>query len=152
MSMTVEQIAEEALSLPSEARALLADRLVESLDPADKLRAMLKDRVMSRVRAISDYHESLDELFEVVRPAYIERRKQYFAVEQELICRALEQGVEAGKFQVANPMVIAGVMLQATNAYLPYSLSVRELGAPGQIEKQLGMMVDVLIRGVASGG
>jgi putative addiction module component (TIGR02574 family) len=35
MSMTVEQIAEAALSLPSEARALLADRLVESLDPAE---------------------------------------------------------------------------------------------------------------------
>jgi len=33
--MTVEQLAEEALSLPSEARALLADRLVESLDPAE---------------------------------------------------------------------------------------------------------------------
>ena len=33
--MTVEQIAEEALSLPSEDRALLADRLVESLDPSD---------------------------------------------------------------------------------------------------------------------
>ena len=35
MNLTVEQIAEEALSLPSEARALLADRLVESLDPAE---------------------------------------------------------------------------------------------------------------------
>jgi hypothetical protein len=30
-----EQIAEEALSRPSEARALLADRLAESLDPAE---------------------------------------------------------------------------------------------------------------------
>jgi putative addiction module component (TIGR02574 family) len=35
MAMTIEQIAEEALSLPSEARALLADRLVESLDPGE---------------------------------------------------------------------------------------------------------------------
>ncbi len=35
MSLTVEQISEEALALPSEARALLADRLVESLDPAE---------------------------------------------------------------------------------------------------------------------
>ena len=35
MSMKIEQIAEEALALPSEARALLADRLVESLDPAE---------------------------------------------------------------------------------------------------------------------
>jgi putative addiction module component (TIGR02574 family) len=35
MNMTVEQIVDEALGLPSEARALLADRLVESLDPAE---------------------------------------------------------------------------------------------------------------------
>lgn len=35
MTLTVEQIAEEALALPIEARALLADRLVESLDPAE---------------------------------------------------------------------------------------------------------------------
>jgi hypothetical protein len=34
-SLSVEQIAEEALSLPSEARVLLADRLVESLDPVE---------------------------------------------------------------------------------------------------------------------
>ncbi|MBV8782542.1 MAG: addiction module protein [Phycisphaerae bacterium] len=34
MSMTAEQIAKAALALPSEARAMLADRLVESLDPA----------------------------------------------------------------------------------------------------------------------
>lgn len=35
MGMTVEEIAEAALSLPSEARALLAELLVESLDPAE---------------------------------------------------------------------------------------------------------------------
>lgn len=35
MISTVEQITEEALALPSEARALLADRLVESLDPTE---------------------------------------------------------------------------------------------------------------------
>lgn len=35
MSMTVEQIVDEVLELPSEARALLADRLAESLDPAE---------------------------------------------------------------------------------------------------------------------
>ncbi|MDD5037366.1 MAG: addiction module protein [Methylococcaceae bacterium] len=35
MTLTVEQIAEEALALPSEARALLVDRLVESPDPAE---------------------------------------------------------------------------------------------------------------------
>ena len=33
MSIPIEQIAEAALALPSDARVLLADRLVESLDP-----------------------------------------------------------------------------------------------------------------------
>jgi hypothetical protein len=33
--MTIDQLAEEALALPSEQRALLADRLVESLDAAE---------------------------------------------------------------------------------------------------------------------
>lgn len=33
MAIPVEKLTEEALALPSDARALLADRLVESLDP-----------------------------------------------------------------------------------------------------------------------
>lgn len=33
MAIFIEQLTEDALSLPSDARALLADRLVESLDP-----------------------------------------------------------------------------------------------------------------------
>ena len=36
--MTIDQIEKEALALSSEARALLADRLVESLDAADASR------------------------------------------------------------------------------------------------------------------
>ena len=35
MNTSIEQIIEGALALPDEARALLADRLVESLDPAE---------------------------------------------------------------------------------------------------------------------
>jgi len=35
MSLSVEQIAEEALALPSEARVLPADRLVESLNSVE---------------------------------------------------------------------------------------------------------------------
>ena len=38
MSMTIEQIALEALRLPSEERALLADHLVESLDGVEGTR------------------------------------------------------------------------------------------------------------------
>jgi hypothetical protein len=50
MSLTIEQIAEEALALPSEARAQLADRLVESLDPLadDDICRLWADEALSR--------------------------------------------------------------------------------------------------------
>ena len=50
MSLTVEQIAEEALSLPSEARALLADRLADSQDPLEEgyTRTLWIDEAMRR--------------------------------------------------------------------------------------------------------
>ena len=54
MPMTIDQLAEEALALPSEERALLADRLVESLDDAtnrlDRLWATEAKRRRDEVR------------------------------------------------------------------------------------------------------
>lgn len=74
MSIPIEQIAEAALALPSDARALLADRLVESLDPltdqdvrgawaaesvrrlddirSGKIKAIPSEEVFSRIRSI----------------------------------------------------------------------------------------------------
>ena len=37
MSLSIDQLAEQALALPTSARALLVDRLVESLDPAEDI-------------------------------------------------------------------------------------------------------------------
>lgn len=53
--MTLEQIEQEAMALPSEARARLADRLVESLDAAeinrvDKVWATVAKRRRDEVR------------------------------------------------------------------------------------------------------
>lgn len=55
-SMTIEQLATEALTLPSEARALLADRLVESLDSTpsghlDELWAAEARRRLAEIRS-----------------------------------------------------------------------------------------------------
>ena len=43
MPMTIEQIANEALALPTEARARLADQLVESLDAASAMASRLDE-------------------------------------------------------------------------------------------------------------
>lgn len=56
MPMKVEEIAEEALALPSEARALLADRLVESLDPSEDgyLHRLWAAEAQKRLRELRD--------------------------------------------------------------------------------------------------
>lgn len=76
MLMTVEQIAEEALALPSEARALLADRLVESLDPAED--GLIRQLWMCEARHRIDEVRSgevktipVDEAFAQVRQAIV---------------------------------------------------------------------------------
>jgi len=74
MLMTAEQIAEEALALPSEARALLADRLVESLDPVedDLIRQVWMHEARRRideVRSGAVKTISCDEAFAQVRQA-----------------------------------------------------------------------------------
>lgn len=120
-----------------EMKAILAD---ESLGAEERLKRMLIRRVLGRVEQIQDYKESLDELFEAVRPAYMARRRTYFEVESELIERALEPF--GGTAETAESLLLA------TNAFLPYSLSVRELGDLPLIEKRLTTMVDLLIGGI----
>jgi hypothetical protein len=76
MAMTVEQLAEQAMNLPTESRARLADLLVESLD-VDELRQIdqlwvaeakrRRDEVRSgRVEAIPG-EEALQSVRDVVR-------------------------------------------------------------------------------------
>ena len=72
MSIPVEQITEVALALPSDARALLADRLVESLDPItdDAIRVLWGKEALRRFEEVrSGEVESIpgDEAFARIR-------------------------------------------------------------------------------------
>jgi len=53
---------------------------------------------MSRVNAVRNYTMALDELFEAVRPAYMERRKAYFDAERTLIAKVLTEVRQAATF------------------------------------------------------
>jgi AcrR family transcriptional regulator len=120
----------------------------ELTSPDEKLRRMLILRVIGRIESIKDYYWSLDELFAVVRPAYMARRQMYFDREAEMIAAVLEEGRLLGVFQCPRPKDAADALLLATNAFLPYSLSVRDLGDPKEIAFKLEIMVDMLLRGL----
>ncbi|MBS1721439.1 MAG: TetR/AcrR family transcriptional regulator [Armatimonadetes bacterium] len=125
------------------------EQISSSSKPAEeRLRDCLTRRVMGRVEQVEAYAHSLDELFELVRPAYMARRAQYFDRERNLIASVLRDG----GVDPAKATQVAGSLLLATNAFLPYSLTVKELGSPALISQRLASMIDVLIDGAFATG
>jgi len=115
---------------------------------SDRLMQMLVVRVMARVESVREYRESLDDLFEVVRPAYMLRRQASFEIEQSLLAALIREGVSVGDFVSVNPEKDAEAMLRATHAYLPYSLSVAELGDSEAIRAGVVAIAELMIKGL----
>jgi AcrR family transcriptional regulator len=127
--------------------------VAESAAPhAERLKQMLIARVMVRVESVREYRDSLDGLFEAVRPAYILRRQASFEQDQALIAGLIQEGVSSGEFDSVNPKTDAAAMLRATSAYLPYSLSVAELGDTKAIRAGVDAIAELMIRGIQKTG
>lgn len=114
-----------------------------------KLRAMLMERVMFRFNSVLHYSQSLNELLAVLRPKLLERRKRYFAEEARILAYVIAEGQSASVFRSGDSVDIAVTLLSATNALLPYSLSVFELGDRNDVADRTKKTADILIRGLS---
>ncbi|MCC6408672.1 MAG: TetR/AcrR family transcriptional regulator, partial [Planctomycetes bacterium] len=146
-----EEVALASIDRVVERLCARLDTLASSDRPAaERLRAMLVERVLFRVDSVRDYFHGLDELFAVLRPVYMERRERYFAAESELFARVLRDGKKSGELAVRDPATLARALLQATNSLLPYSLSPRELGARSALQRDVEALADCLLDGVVA--
>jgi AcrR family transcriptional regulator len=170
--MTVEDLAREVgvgkgtiyLSFESKESIALSciDRMVERLfdrmraiaarpdSAAARLRAMLVERVMHRFDYASAHSSSLDDLLAALRPRLLARRTGYFKAEAELLAKVLVEGRRDGTFEVSDPLETAHGLVLATNALLPYSLSVYELGRRAEIERHTEHIAGLLLNGILS--
>ncbi|MFY0542144.1 TetR/AcrR family transcriptional regulator [Nannocystis pusilla] len=119
-------------------------------DPAEVLRAVLIERVLRRLDSVSAYRQSLDELFEAVRPGYMARRTAHMEREVALVTGVLAAGVACGRFEVEDAAATASTLVKATNAFLPYSLSVAELGERAKVEVEVRRMAALLLKSVVA--
>ena len=121
-------------------------------EPVARLRSMLMLRVTYRFDSVQHYTESINQVLAAIRPALLERRKEYFEAEAGIIAEVLKEGRRRGDFFFKDAMATARALLTATNSLLPYSLSPRELGKRDQLEQQTGRIVDLLIGGLRRRG
>jgi AcrR family transcriptional regulator len=170
--MTVDDIAAEAgigkgtvyLAFASKEDVALSciDRMVDGLiaglrkiaagrgDPLERLRAMLVHRVLCRVDYARAHAASLDAILAAVRPAFLARRERHFAAEAAVIAALLEDARRAGAARALDARAAAVALVTATNALLPYSLSVAELGRRAEIERRARDLAELLVRGIAA--
>lgn len=120
----------------------------EDAPPGERLREMLITRVLFRFDSVQHYTESLNELLAELRPQLLARRRSYFDEEAQVFAGVIEKGQELRTFESGDSHEIAHLLLLATNALLPYSLSVQELGERKEIERKVSHLADLLLAGV----
>jgi AcrR family transcriptional regulator len=168
--MTVEDIAREVgigkgsiyLHFSSKEEIVLThvDRIVERLkarllelarldsSASERLQEMLLTRVLFRFDSIQNYTQSLNDLLAALRPGLLFRRARYFEEEARIFAEVLREGHESAEFDVQEPISTAHVLLDATNALLPYSLSTTELGEREEVKEKTARIARMLLKGL----
>ncbi|MCH7904201.1 MAG: TetR/AcrR family transcriptional regulator [Armatimonadetes bacterium] len=117
--------------------------------PAERLYRMLVARVAARIEKVRDSTQSLDTIFAEVRPAYMQRRRAYFDQEARMLAEVIEHGQRMNDFGTMNALETAQLFVEATNAYIPYSLSLEELQQPGDLQGRIEKMAAILVAGIS---
>lgn len=137
----------------------IADRVVARLreaaasaeTPERRLRRMLALRVMDRFDSVAHYSRNLSDLLSAVRPALLARREAHFEKEAAILEEVLREGARSGAFDCPDPRTTSFVLVQSTNALLPFNLSARELGRREDVEDRIGRIADLLVKGLSPG-
>jgi len=168
--MTMDDVARQVgigkgtiyLHFPSKEELVLAhiDRIAETVvrklreqadmaDPIDRrLRRMLVLRVLHRFDSVAHYSQSLGDLLSSVRAPLLLRRQAYFEKEAAVFEGALREGARLGTLDCPDPRAASFVLIHSTNSFLPFNLSVRELGRRDELEDEVGRIADLLIKGL----
>ncbi len=118
--------------------------------PEEKIREMILSRVLVRFDNVQHYTESIDELLSSLRAKVIERRKQYFREEAEIIAGVIKEGQKSGVFDKGNAAEWARVFVTSTNSLLPAALSTQELGERSHVRKKALAVCGLLLKGLTN--
>ncbi len=136
--------------------ARLVDELRGLAQGQGSARQRLGDMLRFRVRFLHERarhrQDVNDEIFGQLRPLYVPRRERYLAAESAVFAEVLEEGCRGGELHFDGARETALLLLLATNAFMPFSLSRRQLRRRAEVERRVARMVELLLRGLGSVG
>jgi len=109
---------------------------------SQRLEGALVERVLVRLDYVRGHATSVDEILSAIRPELLARRDAHFEAEARVLTEMLRG--------VVNAREKAGAMIDATNALLPYSLSVREMGRRAEIARRAERVARLVVQGALS--
>ncbi len=117
---------------------------------AERLEAMLVERVLYRFDCVSHYPASLDEIFGSLRLSYLERRGRNLEKEAAVFEATLLGSEYLTGGMIPDTRNAAEALLESTNSLLPYGLSPRELGNRCDVERRVRRIASVMVAGILS--
>jgi AcrR family transcriptional regulator len=168
--MTIDDLAREVgigkgsvyLHFTSKEEIVLShiDRIIEQLKgklsaiarsdekPEQRLRKMLRTRVLHRFESVQHYTQNLNDLLAAIRPNFLARRESYFTEEARIFAAVIADGQQSGDFAEGEAAEIAESMILATNSLLPFNLTVQELGSRKDVESKIQRLAELLLQGL----
>ncbi len=126
-------------------------KLAATVDnPTDKLKKMVVERVLFRMDALKDHRQCLDEDLALLRPRISLRKEFYYQAEAVIFSKVIAEGQESGHFRQGDGLNIAKALILATNGFMPFSLTVKEVGEPEEVKRKLLSVFDLILKGLAS--
>lgn len=116
--------------------------------PAERLKQMLLCRVLFRFDHARHYTQSIDDLLAALRSPLLALRDRNHGQEADMLAGVLEEGRLLGEFAFDEARPTADLLILATNALMPYSLSTQQLGERETIEARMCGLIDLLLNGL----
>jgi AcrR family transcriptional regulator len=116
--------------------------------PAQKLLRILIYRVMKPFDRVRAYPESLDDLLAGIRPGLLVAREKHHVEVARILADVIGEGIDNGDFGKCERLETAELMVLATNALLPISLSARQLERRDEMERRINALADLLVRAI----
>lgn len=117
--------------------------------PADRIRKFLETRVMLKVERCRKAKSSLDDLVLVARRRLLALRAETMKIDSDLLSELLVEGKLKGEFEFDNAVSVAESFLLATNCFMPFSLTIEELGDESTLRMRLDAMISMCLKSIS---